>query len=167
MAGIRMQFDPDTPGVVKFADDPAGLVTAVGFECQVTSVALTPAPQTDTLAATLCQAESDTAKPSKWTLELEILQDWTDPAGVSFFLYDNDAEEQEFSVSYSNDTPPVATGRCTVVAGQFLGAASGPLAGTASMPCIGKPVISKPTPLAQATSSSTSSSGATEDVDAA
>lgn len=160
MAGYQMQFDPDAPGIVKFAADQSGLASATPtFECQVTSVALTPAAQTDTLAATMCRGESDVAKPSKWTLDLEILQDWVVPDGVSFFLYDHDAEQMWFSVSYTTSAPPVAEGECSIVSAAFLGAASGPLAGTASLPCIGKPAISKPTATAVATGASAGTPG--------
>jgi hypothetical protein len=154
-----MQFDPDSPGIVKFANDAAGLTTAPEFQCQVTSVALTPAAQTEALAATLCRAESDLAKPSKWTLDLEILQDWTDPAGVSFYLYDADGLTKFFSVSYSGTVAPIATGECSIVSAAFLGAASGPLAGTASLPCIGKPAITKPTGTAVATGATAGTPG--------
>lgn len=145
MAGIEMRFDPDNPGIVKFADVEANVTAAPGFECQVTSVTLTPSAVTDTLPATLCQGESDTVKSSKWNLDLEVLQDWTDPDGVSFYLYDNDAERAFFSVSHSGATAPIATGEVTIQSGAFLGAASGALTATVSLPCVGKPVISKPT----------------------
>jgi hypothetical protein len=154
-----MQFDPDNPGIVKFATTEAGLTGAPEFQCQVTSIALTPEGQTEPLGATLCRSESDLAKPSKWKLDIEILQDWIDPAGASFFFYDQDGQQQWFSLSYAGTIAPVATGECSIQATQFLGAASGPLAGTASMPCIGKPLISKGVMAAAATGATAGTPG--------
>src|SRR5262245_51710015 len=133
-----MQFNVDDPGIVKFAATEAGLATATTtFECQVTRAELVPEAQTQTLPATRCRGESDIASPSKWTLELEILQDWVDPDGVSFFLYENDSLAQWFSIAYDSAAAPVATGEVTVVASSFLGSSVGPLVGTASLPCKG------------------------------
>lgn len=143
---VSMRFDPDNPGVVKFAPTPAELATGGEFQCQITSVALTPSPVTETRQATLCRSESDGVKPSKWALELEFFQDWiADPdSGLSWFLYDNDGKDVAFSVSYTDADPPVATGTCSIQAGAFLGAASGSLMATVSLPCQGKPVFTRP-----------------------
>lgn len=149
---VSMRFDPDAPGILKFAATPAEIATAPEYQCQITSVALTPSPVTETLDATLCRAESDSAKPSKWALDLEFLQDWTavPDDSLSWFLYDNDGKEVAFSVSLTAAAPPVATGTCSISAGAFLGPASGVLTATASLPCKGKPEFTRPTGVAAA-----------------
>lgn len=137
-----------TDANVKFADNEAGLTTAVDFQCQVVSAAINANPNLQTVPATFCAGETQVPGKTGYELALNWLQDWTSPGGgLSFYAYENDALEKWFTLSLNDTTEPLATGVCRVVAGAYGGDAGTPLQTTATWPCIGKPTIDVPAAL--------------------
>jgi hypothetical protein len=138
-----------TDGVVKFADDEAGL-TAAGeaFECQVTEAAINATPNLQTVPATWCSPESQAPAATGFELAITWLQDWTAPGGgLSMYAFENDTETKWFSMQLDlDDDSTVATGQVRVVAGSYGGAAGTPLTATATWPLAAKPAITVPVP---------------------
>lgn len=139
-----------TNASLKFADSQAALTTAPDFQCQVNSAAINANANLQTVPATFCAGESQVPAASGYELALTYLQDWTVAAGagISFYLWDNDAAAKYFSLSLAGTTgPPLATGQCRIVAGTYGGDAGTPLQADVVLPIQGKPTITKPTAL--------------------
>jgi len=114
---------------------------AVSFAGQSTSVELTP-PKSKTsgsdevLDGTVL---GDDTSSDPWVLAIEAIQDFTDPAGLLKFLFDNEGD----TVTYSwkpNATGPTFTGSVVVVSGGIGGAVATRLKTKIEMNCTAKPV---------------------------
>jgi len=139
----RIVLTPGVPGIVTFKlTGSAG--TAADYSCQVSSAAINGTPNLNDVPATFCAPAAQVPAATSWELVLTFLQDWTDPDGLSFFLFDNDTAEADFSVSLVDALAPVATGTCRLVAGPYGGDAGVPAVGTVNLPCQDKPTITKP-----------------------
>lgn len=116
-----------------------------GFSCQITDGALNASPNvtTETVPATWCQPEQTVPQvgETSYTLDLTFLQDPQIAAGLSRFLFENDASEAWFFVGLDEDNPPKAIGKVRLVAGTFGGPARTTLTATVSLPVVGKPSI--------------------------
>lgn len=136
-----------TDGVVKFADDEAGLTTGLSFECQVTEASINATPNLQTVPATWCSPESQTPAATGFELAITWLQDWTAPGGgLSMWAFENDTETKWFSMQLDkDDATVVAKGEVRVVAGSYGGAAGTPVTATATWPLAAKPAITVPT----------------------
>lgn len=115
------------------------------FTCQVTAASIEATPVTVTVPATFCEGETEIVGRSRWTLNLEGLQDWTDAAGLSMFLFENETKPGWAQVVMPTGDPgdPIATAEVPIrfVAGSFAGPANDPLAFSVAMPCQAKPTI--------------------------
>lgn len=141
---------------LKLADDSAGLATAPDFACQVSSAAINAVPNSQTVPATFCAAESSVPGQTGWEMALSWLQDWdVIPAtgsavgSLSQYAFNNDAALKAFSLSLTSTGPPIATGSCYIVSGSFGGDAGTPLLASATWPLAAKPTVSagtKPVP---------------------
>lgn len=121
-----------------------GAATASDFSCQVISAALTATSNPQQVPATFCTPAKEVPAPSSWALDVTYLQDWTDPAGLSMYLYENDAAAADFTLTLSGATEPSAAGTVYLVAGGYGGDAGVPLQATVTLPCADKPVITAP-----------------------
>ena len=121
--------------------DPAALTD---FKCQVTRAEITSASASTTTdrAATFCSAAATVQVPvaSTFALALEGFQDWS-AAGISSWLFKNDATEQAFALYLDGETDPEATGRVVVVAGSYAGSPQVPLTFAVEMAIQGYPNI--------------------------
>ena len=135
-----------TNGLVKFADDEAGLDAGLAFECQVTEASINATPNLQTVPATWCAPESQTPAATGYELALTWLQDWTAPGGgLSMWAFENDTETKWFKLQLDkDDDSTVATGQVRVVAGAYGGAAGTPVTATATWPLAAKPTIEVP-----------------------
>ena len=135
-----------TDGSLKLADSQAGLTTGTAFECQVIEAAVNATPNMQTVPATWCAGESQSAGATGWELAVTWLQDWRSPTGgLSGYAYTNDAQAKWFELKLDkDDTTPVATGQAYVVAGAFGGAAGVPAQASATWPCLAKPSVTLP-----------------------
>jgi hypothetical protein len=135
-----------TDGLVKFADDEAGLTTGEAFECQVTEASINATPNLQTVPATWCAPESQAPAATGYELAITWLQDWTAPGGgLSMYAFENDTNTKWFSMQLDkDDETTVATGTVRVVAGSYGGAAGTPLTATATWPLAAKPTITVP-----------------------
>jgi hypothetical protein len=136
-----------TDGVLILADDEAGLVSGLGFECQVTEAAINATPNLQTVPATWCAPESQAPAATGYELAITWLQDWTAPGGgLSMYAFENDTLTKYFSMQLDADiATTVATGTVRLVAGSYGGAAGTPLTATATWPLAEKPEITVPT----------------------
>jgi hypothetical protein len=82
---------------------------------------------------------------SSFVLELDFLQDWTEAAGLSAWLFKNDATEQAFALYLKGNQNPVATGKIIAQAGAFGGTPGEALTATVSLNIQGYPDIKDPT----------------------
>lgn len=146
-----------TNGVVKFADDEAGLATGEAFECQVTEASINATPNLQTVPATWCAPESQTPAATGFELAITWLQDWTAPGGgLSMWAFTNDTNTKWFSMQLdADDATTVAKGQVRVVAGSYGGAAGTPITANATWPLAAKPDITVPTAPPLAASAST------------
>lgn len=114
--------------------------------CQVSSAAVVATPVTAQAAATFCEGATDLVGKSKWAIQVEGLQDVTTAAGVSMFLFTNDASagwvhlvgvNTEAGATLVDIVAPV-----TFAAGNLLGpAGADPLTFSATLPCKAKPTV--------------------------
>ena len=128
--------------------DPCAAVLAdygAGYTCQITSGALTASPNVtqETIPATWCDPEESVPQVGKtsYSLEISYLQDPDLVAGLSRFLFENDAELAYFFMGLDGDNPPKAIGQCRLVSGAVGGEARVTLTATATLPVDGKPLI--------------------------
>lgn len=127
-----------TDAVIKFGPT----ATAVEFQCQVTSAAVTVTPNLITVPATGCEGQTQQPAASTYALALSFLQDWGQTDSLSQYLWDNDTMQADFSVALASDPlVPVASGTVRVVAGQYGGDFANPLNATVTLPCQAKPTI--------------------------
>lgn len=117
---------------------------AANFGCQITSGKLTASKQSTTTdtPATFCAPGSSRATPqlTRYTLDLEFLQDATVRDGWLAFLAENDTAEAFFLLGLdAGTTPPRAVGRCYLHDTGFGGAPRANLTDTVSFDVIGKP----------------------------
>jgi hypothetical protein len=127
-----------TPPVPPAPVDPASLTD---YSCQVVEARITATPNTTDVPATFCEAASKINVPSSFDLELQGLQDWGDSAGLSQYLFDNDATQQAFALYIDQTTNPEATGIVSIAAGDFGGVAGEVLVLKLTLPILGKPTI--------------------------
>jgi len=128
-----------TAATAAAADYPTG-----GFSCQITSGKLTASKQSSTIEvpATFCSPASSRVQPgeTRYTLDLEFLQDVTVRDGFSAFLAENDAEEAYFLLGLNGGTtPPRAIGRVNLHDAGFGGAPRANLTDSVSFDCTRKP----------------------------
>lgn len=119
--------------------------SSVTWKCQVTSGALTPAPDTTTtdVPATFCNPARTIPTPGEtgYTLDATFLQDPHIVAGLSRFLFEFDTQEAYFLLGLDGANPPKAIGRVRVQAGAIGGAARTSLTTDISLPLSRKPQI--------------------------
>jgi hypothetical protein len=134
--------------IFKLSDTEAGLTAGTGYECQLTSAAVTPQPVTNTIPATGCAPATQSPGRTGFQLDLAWLQDWSAPAGgLSGYAYENDTAPKWFSLQLdSADAEVIAKGQVYVVAGAYGGTFGdgSAAAATASWPCLDKPDITVP-----------------------
>ena len=122
--------------------DPA---TLTDHKCQVTraEITATGASTTTDRAATFCAPAATVQVPaaSTFALALEGFQDWTATAGISAWLFKNDATEQAFALYLEGEEDPSAIGTVVVVAGAFAGSPQVPLTFAVELPIQGYPDI--------------------------
>jgi hypothetical protein len=139
-AEVRFGAAPATGPVV-----PASLTD---YSCQVTNAAINSSSNATTTAipATFCSPASEANVPvaSSFTLDLDFLQDWTVAAGLSAWLFKNDATEQAFALYLKDAVQPVAQGKIICQAGAFGGTPGETLVATVSLNIQGYPVIMTP-----------------------
>ena len=129
-----------TDATVRFGD----VATGVDYKCQATNAEVQATANLQTVPATGCQPETQVPAASSYVLHLEYLQDWNATDSLSQYLFDNETDEVDFSVSLdATDTTamPVASGTVRLVAGSYGGAFGTPLIATVDLPVQGKPVI--------------------------
>lgn len=143
-AAVFMTMDGS---VLKFADDEASLATTpTDVSCQINDATITNVPKSTTVPATFCQAETEAALASGSTLDVTFLQDWTDSAGFSWYLFDNDAQTKFFSLSLGDAAGPAMSGQVGVSKGDFGGAGGAVLQASISLPVIGDLTPTVPVP---------------------
>ena len=101
-------------GALPAAGMPIVVTSLTDFKCQCTRAEITTTSNATTTdrAATMCAAASQVQVPvaSSFALELEGFQDWTDAAGISAWLFKNDATQKAFALFLNLQTQPSATG---------------------------------------------------------
>ena len=134
--------------VLKIADTEAGLGAGTAYECQLTSAALVPTPNTTQIPATGCAPVSNVPGLSSWELQLAWLQDWTAPGGgLSNYAIENEGQLvwYSFTIDLAGSPTTVATGQAYVAAGQYGGVFGGaPAVATANWPCFDTPAFVVP-----------------------
>lgn len=127
-------------GMLRVALDVADLAA---YDCQVVSAALVANANLQTLPATFCSPEAQVPAATGYQLDLNFLQDWTDPAGISWFSFDNDTAQVAWELTLETDEvvpiDAIMHGDARVVAMSFGGDAGTPLQAAVTWPVIGKP----------------------------
>jgi hypothetical protein len=128
-----------------FADLPADLPATpdVTATCQIISAAVRATSKTETTPATLCSSESTRVVGIDRSLELSYFQDWTDPAGMCWWLQDHAGEDAAFQLTLEDGG--TFAGTCQVVPGDYGGAAGSSLQATSSLPA--RDVVATPPPI--------------------
>lgn len=125
--------------------DLADYTDSAGFACQITSGQITSSANvtTSSRAATWCSASvpTTTTGQSTFAVDLAFFQDPHIAAGISRFLFENDARECYLYMSLDGGEPPRAIGRVDLVAGAFAGAGDEELTATATLTFKSRPTI--------------------------
>lgn len=115
------------------------------FSCQITSGALTAAPNTTTeeTPATFCSPAVSTTKVgvTSYTVDISALQDPNVVAGLNRYLFENDTLLAYVFLGLDGVNPPKVAGRCRLVAGTIGGDARTTLTFDLSLPMEAKPDI--------------------------
>jgi hypothetical protein len=134
------------------AGKTADTVTMADYEadsgawtCQVTSGALTAAPNTTTvdIPATLCNPAKSTPQPGEtsYTLDMSFLQDPNVATGLNRYLFENDTKEAYVYFGMNDAEPPRMIGRVKLISGTIGGGARTVLTADSSLPLVRKPDI--------------------------
>lgn len=115
------------------------------FGCQLTSGALTAAPNTTTvdIPATFCQPAKSSPQPGEtsYSVDISALQDMNVATGLSRFLFENDTKEAYVYLGFDGGNPPRMIGRVKCVAGTIGGGARVVLTADTSLPMVRKPDV--------------------------
>lgn len=125
--------------------DVADIEDYTEYSCQVTRAELVASPNvsTETIPATGCEAAETvpTVGTTSYTLNLDYLQDASVAAGLSRFLFENDASLAYFYMGLDDDNPPKAIGQVRLVSGAIGGTMRTTLLGSVALPLEAKPSI--------------------------
>jgi len=115
-------------------------LAAASFAGQSTSVVLTPPKAKASATEEVLDGEilTDTST-DPWVLEIEAIQDFTDPLGLQKYLFDNEGEQVAYSWK-PNLVGPTFSGSVTVVASEIGGAVATRLKAKIAMNCTAKPI---------------------------
>jgi len=127
MRGATLVFGADLAAVT-----PPTYTGGEQVSCQIIDAHIATSTQTETAPATLCADSVDTIVGVTRTLELTAFQDWTDPAGLCWYLEENVLERVFFSLSILDGG--VQQGETTLAPIQYGGAAGSNLQGSVSLP---------------------------------
>lgn len=116
------------------------------FACQAINVRLTPSHDTttatDEVVETLCgdttTPDEETTINTTWALNIEAIQDFTNPDGFVRYCLDNNQQVVDFSWK-PNATGPTMSGRCRVLAVEIGGEINRRITTSAEFPVIGEP----------------------------
>lgn len=115
------------------------------FTCRIQDGALNASPNvgSETTPATWCAPEqtTPTVGETSYSLDMTFLQDPNVVAGLSRFLFENDASEAFWFVGMDGDNPPKAVGKARLVSGTLGGAGRTTLTASISLPVDGKPAV--------------------------
>jgi hypothetical protein len=115
------------------------------FTCQITSGALTAAPNVtqETVPATWCEPERQIPQvgTTSYSLEISYLQDPDLVDGLARFLFEHDTELAYFFMGLAGDDPPKAIGQVRLVSGAIGGEGRVTLTATSTLPLEAKPQI--------------------------
>jgi hypothetical protein len=115
--------------------------TATDVSCQVSNASIVATPQQKTIT-TLCGV-SNAAGITSFVLHVEAAPDWA-ADGISTFLWENDGQVVDFSLTPTASGQPTATGQCYVAPGSFSGASGEIATLTVDLGTVGKPTITPP-----------------------
>jgi hypothetical protein len=123
-----------------------GTAPGTDFSCDAAGVHLQSNAQTTTVAATLCQNGYDDVSDVRYALVLDFHAFWDEVTNLFQYLWDNSLTTQTFTFTGTNKaTPPTTkwkmTGTVRIVSPPFDAVAGSVVAGSVTLPCIGKPVI--------------------------
>lgn len=117
----------------------------IDAQCQATNVRLVPEYDTEEGVETLCgDREPDTLNET-WSLEIEAIQDFTDPAGFQAFAFEHAGSVMPYSWK-PNGTGPTFTGTVQVQAMPIGGEVGARLTESVTWPCLEKPTRTDPAP---------------------
>jgi hypothetical protein len=112
--------------------------TKIEAACQTTSVKLVPNYDTEQGVETLCGDREPDAVIERWELQLTAVQDWSDPAGLSEWLFEHAGQTVPYSWQPAANGPTFS-GTCQVYAIEIGGEVGARLSSDATFPCMQKP----------------------------
>jgi hypothetical protein len=123
-----------------------GTAPGTDFSCDAAGVHLQSNAQTTTVAATLCQNGYDDVSDVRYALVLDFHAFWDEVTNLFQYLWDNSLTTQTFTFTGTNKaTAPTTkwkmTGTVRIVSPPFDAVAGSVVAGSVTLPCIGKPTI--------------------------
>lgn len=108
--------------VLKIADTEAGLAAGTAYQCQVENAKIVATANYQTIPATGCDGPSQSAGRTSYALQIQWLQDWTDPDGLSRYAFDNDATVKWVEFQLDAAVPEVtAKGPVSITSGSYGG----------------------------------------------
>lgn len=134
------------PGTLKLGPTATG----VDYAAQVSACTLTPAFSSTDGTPTLANPDPPPESKTDYTLEGSAIADFTDPAGLQRFCFDNDNVEMDFEWVPVTASGTKLAGRCVVHAFPMGGKVGEQLVTDFSWVVVGLPVWSGDLPLAAA-----------------
>jgi len=144
------------PGTLKLGPSASG--QEYGF--QVSALTLTPAFSTTDGTPTLAVPDPPPESKTDYTLDGSAINDFTDPAGLQRFCFDNDGAEMEFEWIPVTTAGTTLTGSVQLAAFPMGGKVGEQLVTDFSWAVIGKPTWGADLPLAAAAEGRASRKGA-------
>jgi hypothetical protein len=122
-------------GVLKFtASGGSGVATA--FECQITSVAITPNVEDGDSQEVLCGDKVSTAAKTSDTLDFSAISDFASAAGLQAFSWKHRGETVSFEVQFDGTAADKWAGKVTMKALTVGGAVGEQVVVDASLPIV-------------------------------
>jgi hypothetical protein len=118
-----------------------GAPTQITASCQTTAVKLVPDYDVEQGVETLCGDREPDATVERWELQLTAIQDWSDPAGLTEWLFTNAGKVVPYEWKPTGATGPTYAGTCQVFASEIGGEVGARLTADLTFPCMEKPTI--------------------------
>lgn len=127
-----------TPLVMK---DALVQIATDSYEAAVTSVAFTASASVLTATAVAPGAVYTDVSPATWTCDITFLQDWSDAASLSNYLFAHEGETVSMTFQPRNGEGASFTADVVIVPGSVGGAVGTFAEATVQLGVVGKPVL--------------------------
>lgn len=143
---------------VKFEVTEPGASAGETLDVSCSGRGVTLTPDTPIEDRTKLCGKGKAVGETSWTADLDYDQDWDDPQGLSFYLFNFNGQEATTTITWP-DALTIATATIIITPGPFGGTAGEVAEGTVSLPVLGQPTLAAMPPPVTATGATSGSPG--------